>query len=116
MVYVIQMIGTNFIKIGYTYYSPRQRLDQLQTGAPLALKILAVLDGDENLEHKLHCNYQQFKTNGGKEWFEMSQEVVEDLLSKYPQIDKINLLPTTNEEKRERHRKCVPSKERNKNV
>ena len=83
MVYFIRMKGTNFIKIGFTSRDLKERMAELQTAAPLALELLTTFEGDESIESELHRQCWQYKTNGGDEWFEIPDQILEGILGKY---------------------------------
>lgn len=55
------------VKIGYTTGNPQQRLNALQTGSPLVLKVWAFTPGSEALERAFHETFAQLRSHG--EWF-----------------------------------------------
>ncbi len=79
MVYFIRMIGTNFVKIGYTSGDIDHRVYNLQTGCPRELQKIAVLEGDEYLEASYHLRYSIYKTDGGQEWFSLPDEILAEI-------------------------------------
>jgi hypothetical protein len=72
-VYFIQSGHDGPIKIG-TAADPHRRLCQLQTGHHEPLKIIAVADGDQKEERKLHERFAASRVHG--EWFRASADVV----------------------------------------
>lgn len=66
MIYFIQMGEDGPIKIGKAD-DPRQRLNSLQIGCPVALTLLGVLDGDVEREADLHAGFDDARLRG--EWF-----------------------------------------------
>lgn len=67
-VYVIQGIGTNHYKIGYTKDEPSRRFKELKTGSPNGLKVIFTFPGTMNDEAMLHEACSRFQRHG--EWFE----------------------------------------------
>ncbi len=65
-VYFIQA-ETGQIKIGYTTYLITERLNTLQVGCPVELKLLLTVPGTERLEKALHQKFAAFRIRG--EWF-----------------------------------------------
>lgn len=66
-VYLIGMMGTKFIKIGYSA-QPNQRLKELQTACPFSLKLIGFCPGSKKHERGLHHQLRDYRRNG--EWFE----------------------------------------------
>jgi len=68
MLYLIQNLSTNEIKIGYSS-DPQKRLKQLQTGSGGRLKVIRAyyLDNEKVWEKRLHRMLWQSKRRG--EWF-----------------------------------------------
>jgi hypothetical protein len=50
VIYIINAMGTDLYKIGFTDGNIEKRLASLQTGCPDKLTITATLDGDETSE------------------------------------------------------------------
>lgn len=73
MIYVINAIGTNLYKIGF---SAREnygdRLNELQTGSPHDLELLLWLDGTMDEEKYLHDSLNAFRYR--REWFELDRD------------------------------------------
>jgi hypothetical protein len=77
MIYFIREQHTNFVKIGFTSgETPEARRSALQTGNPRKLVVIAVVDGDEQRERELHRRYWENKTEGGDEWFALTDEQI----------------------------------------
>jgi len=64
--YFIQEKGTGYIKIGRSV-DPKRRLRALQTGNGSTLKLVAVFEGQGNLETHLHDTLASWRLKG--EWF-----------------------------------------------
>lgn len=80
MIYIIRMGETEYYKIGYTDREVDKRLAELQTGNPLPLKVVAILpEGTELDEIRLHSQFITNRTNGGDEWFNLSDEQLEKI-------------------------------------
>lgn len=71
MVYFIEtnINQIKYVKIGRSH-NPRTRLQDLQTGCPVPLKLLFAKNGDENYFHKI---FQKYRCQG--EWFLMEGEL-----------------------------------------
>lgn len=70
-VYIIQQIGSNYFKIGYTKESPERRFKELRTGAPEGLKVWSYFRGTKHDEAALHSAFSRFSRHG--EWFELDE-------------------------------------------
>lgn len=72
-----------FHKIGFTNGSVQKRLKQLQTGNPNKLEVVGVLpEADENDEEKLKRLYACKRCSGGTEWFDLSPDDIELVLTR----------------------------------
>lgn len=60
------------VKIGYSN-SPESRIQSLQTGSPVPLKIIGTIAGGQDVEKKLHEMFSRDHSHG--EWFHMSEEI-----------------------------------------
>ncbi len=84
VIYFIEAIGTNRVKIGYTKQTVNQRLAMLRTGSSVELNVIRELDGGPSAEKSLHRFFASARRNG--EWFNLEQvqsmisEVGEDRL------------------------------------
>lgn len=77
MVRKVYFIGTGLelgdpVKIGVAY-KPKQRLGALQVGFPYELRLLAVMEGGERVEARLHRMYSAARLRG--EWFAMTRSL-----------------------------------------
>lgn len=71
--YAIRAEGTSLVKIGYTRGSIEKRLQNLQTGQPFPLQVIATLPVESDARHKealLHAFLATERRRG--EWFEMA--------------------------------------------
>jgi hypothetical protein len=57
----------DFIKIGFTKGDVADRMAQLQTGSPVALRLLGIGPGGRYIERGIHDILKSFKAHG--EWF-----------------------------------------------
>jgi hypothetical protein len=71
-VYFVQAGHDGPIKIGWTI-DIAQRLTDLQIASPFILRLLAVIDGDKDLERALHERLASHRLRG--EWFENHADV-----------------------------------------
>jgi hypothetical protein len=65
---VIQSDVTGAVKIGRSSH-PEQRLDELQTGSPYKLRLLASYEGRGEEELAVHRSVARFRTKQKGEWF-----------------------------------------------
>lgn len=81
MIYAIQAVGTEFIKIGRAN-SVGKRLKELETGCPHELTIVAVANWPDGAEKAIHRLLAKF--NARLEWFintEETRQVIEWMLN-----------------------------------
>ncbi len=72
-VYFVQAEITRRIKIGFTAGPVEKRLSSLQTGSGEILTLMAAVEGEKDLEAKLHAKFAADRTHN--EWFEDSSEL-----------------------------------------
>lgn len=79
-VYFVTAEGLDLVKIGFTENDPLKRLSALQTGSPLKLRILGLIEGVSlQIEKSIHQILADHRIIG--EWFE--SEAAEQLLCTY---------------------------------
>ena len=80
--YIINACGTGFYKIGISS-NPNKRLKTLQTASPHSLKIIDKFkyrrDKAYKLEQYLHKYFKSIKCKGGKEWFNINNEILSNI-------------------------------------
>jgi len=90
-VYLIIDWGSHPIKykIGITKNDVDKRLKQLQTGSSSELVLLQVYESENyrKIEGTLHRGFKHYSTDGGKEWFELPDEIALNFLKECEQID-----------------------------
>lgn len=93
-VYIVQMLGTPFYKIGVTTQAdPLKRIKGGETFAPLGLRIVRLIESvyPHKLEKELHADFSLKRKKG--EWFELDDEDLKFIQQKYSvSDDKISLL------------------------
>jgi len=72
-VYFIQATGTGLIKIGYSR-DVTARLSDLQNMSPEPLELLLTINGDYELEGRLHAQFVEARRHG--EWFEPTDDLL----------------------------------------
>lgn len=85
-VYIIQIKGTSFFKIGVTKGLAEHRLKYFQTYYPFELNVVHVINCDNayRLEWSLHQKYNIKRVRG--EWFDLSdQDIIEIKNIKWPE-------------------------------
>lgn len=83
MVYFIEAVGLELIKIGYAY-DMQKRFTGLMTTSPAALTLLGVLDGGAKLETELHERLAAHRAHG--EWFHKAPEVMAVVATAQPAL------------------------------
>lgn len=79
VVYFIQSIeGNGLIKIGFSN-NPLRRLKEIQRHSPIELRIVAMVNGNRELEAELHNRFSKYRKYG--EWFEPSQEILQFIIN-----------------------------------
>lgn len=73
-VYFIEALGYDFIKIGFSS-SPQDRLNQLSTGHFAKLRLIAIIEGLEQLEKHIHHCFAHLRHH--REWFHYTDELKE---------------------------------------
>jgi hypothetical protein len=73
-IYVLNPLGTDFIKVGYAKRNWVGRVNGLQVGWPVDLVVVALFSGDKQLEESLHSLLERFRIRG--EWFRHCRESV----------------------------------------
>ena len=76
-------------KVGITKNSPEDRLKSLQTGSSGELVLLKTYKSENyrKIEGVLHRGYKPYSTDGGKEWFELPDNIVINFLKECERID-----------------------------
>lgn len=80
MIYFIR--GGDKYKIGYTRNEETltSRVASLQTGNPYKLQVIATCEGSEQDEALIHAELQRTRTDGGTEWFDLTDEKTQSIL------------------------------------
>lgn len=84
MIYLIVDENKNFCKIGFTEKEIESRLSMLQTGNPLKLFILSLIDGTSTTEREFHNRFRNLHKRG--EWFLFMPEILTYFLE-FPQLE-----------------------------
>ena len=82
-------------KIGRSKNNPRQRVKELSTGNSNEITLVNYYQSENygKVEKWLHHQYKNKRTDGGEEWFHLSEQDVLGFLKKCKQADEtINLL------------------------
>ena len=75
MIYFINEVGSQYIKIGFSLKFPTTRLLELSTGNPRKLQLLAYEEGNLKKEKELHKRFKKFHVN--LEWYDgVSEDLV----------------------------------------
>lgn len=75
MIYFIQSTSGP-IKIGQSVRKIRKRLKEMQTSCPHKLLLLGTMKGGRELEKRIHNAFQDYRCNGGSEWFTPEKPVL----------------------------------------
>ena len=91
MVYVVEAVGSNRIKIGHTESrNVKTRVSGLKTGCPFPLEVLATMPGGPSQEYQLHSQFSEYRAVG--EWFLLASPVV-SWLEELRRWDRAKLTP-----------------------
>lgn len=73
MIYFVEAVGADLLKIGFTDGKPAERIRQLQTGCPHKLRLVAAEPGNELKEKRLHDRWSENRVQG--EWFRIDERM-----------------------------------------
>lgn len=80
MIYFLKDSANAAIKVGYSSKAePSLRIASLQTGNPRKLVLIGYIEGDQEMEIKLHERFSEYRTDGGREWYEADPDLVEEI-------------------------------------
>lgn len=71
--YFVVAHDVNMVKIGFSAYSIGSRLDTLQTGSPVKLELVCVIEGPRSLEKDLHQRFAEDRSH--LEWFHLTEQI-----------------------------------------
>ncbi len=74
LVYFIEAIGANRVKIGWTGGNPRRRLSEIQHTSPFPLRLLALFSGTRRDEREFHDHFASARIV--REWFEVTPSLL----------------------------------------
>jgi hypothetical protein len=89
VIYFAEQIGGSLVKIGWTKGCPKRRVQSLQTGSPVELRLLGTIPAESiEDEKRLHTQFAELRVKG--EWFKRSKEILALLPkpSRAPPVDK----------------------------
>lgn len=69
-VYLVEAVGVQAVKIGFTSGCVQKRLEYLQTGSPHELRVVASVDADKGFETDLHKMLADYRIRG--EWYDIN--------------------------------------------
>ena len=72
-VYFIHAVDLGMIKIGYSGNHPDDRFRAIQATSPVRLVLAGYIDGDLDLEHRIHHHFREYRAHG--EWFYECAEI-----------------------------------------
>lgn len=97
MIYAIRVVGTEYVKFGFTKdKNPRNRVDAMQTGCPFELKLVAFGPGDRVAEQWIHLRLKRIRAHHRGEWFKQCPEV-EKIIWEIREISEGRIEPANNE-------------------
>lgn len=84
-IYIIQAVGTDEYKVGYTGGDPMKRLRQLQGGNNTKLRLIGTIPGGMRKEKAIHkklvlMGKRVGMADAGSEWFKLTKQDVENIL------------------------------------
>lgn len=75
LVYFIEAVGADRVKIGFTSGDPARRAQKLQTACPFPLRVLASYPGSTVDEAALHERFAAARAVPATEWFHLTSEI-----------------------------------------
>jgi hypothetical protein len=77
-IYLANVRGTGFYKVGFTKDNPEARVRQLQTSNPLPIDLVDSYHSRSARaeEQFLHRLLWEYRTGGGTEWFDLPEDAV----------------------------------------
>jgi predicted transcriptional regulator len=88
MLYLIKEANTKRYKLGYTgKETAAHRLTGLQTNCSQKLILLLETEGSKADEKLLHQSISEYHTDGGREWFELTDDVLDKLIERMRAIN-----------------------------
>jgi hypothetical protein len=73
VVYFIEAVGCDLIKIGVTRHMMWDRLRQIRSGSPVPVTVIGIIEGDAAIERQLHLRFRDLWSHG--EWFRKADEL-----------------------------------------
>lgn len=74
-VYFAEQVGGSLVKIGYTAGCPKRRVQSLQTGSPVKIRLAGTIPAESpELEKQIHQQFAAQRVKG--EWFRRSKELM----------------------------------------
>lgn len=88
--YVYFISDGEAIKVGFTTRKPENRLNEMQTGSSNKLRLIGSFPGSKNDEHRIHKMWSYLKSDGGTEWFDVTEKaalkMIDRMNSRYLKI------------------------------
>ena len=88
--YIYGIQAGDAVKIGFTSKPPKERLDQLQTGQSVPLKLVALYRGTRQGERLLHKKFADAKLHG--EWFDAKHPRIAAWVSRHRYVKGAEIL------------------------
>lgn len=98
MLYLIKIVNTNYVKIGYTE-NPFGRVSGYRNHLPSELiEFFIIKDGTREDENYYREKYRIFKTKSGFEWLKVPDEILKDILLNFKDGESLSLYKRGREE------------------
>ncbi len=75
MIYFVR--SDRLVKIGYSA-DPKRRMSNLGTASPYPLHLLGIMEGDKDLEMRLHMAFSRYRVN--REWFLLTDDIADFIM------------------------------------
>lgn len=87
VIYFAEQVGGRLVKIGWTKGCPKRRVQSLQTGSPMKLRLLGTIAAESvDDEKRLHTKFADLRVHG--EWFRRSEQILALLPKPQPPPDR----------------------------
>jgi hypothetical protein len=87
LVYFVEAVGLQKIKIGFTRSKVSKRIDSLRTGCPAELRALGWMEGTTRDEQALHVRFAHLRIMINSEWFHVTEDLLASIQSHTTLVD-----------------------------
>lgn len=90
-IYIAMCTNSNLCKIGKSKNHPKTRVSQIRTHNVDVELYYYFYTKDMSLEQKLHCDYKNNRITETREWFNLTEKEIDEIIEKYnPKLGSLN--------------------------